>query len=240
MPIRAGQCRGAGGVGVDEAALLNSIGAFYGLNETSGSGRIDGSGNGYTLADVGTVPRVTGKVGYGASFNGANQVLWRASALGLRATSSYFTITAWVNISTNNGVNTIVAKRGDAPIEYEVFYDGIDEKLRLRCSADGFALKFVETTMALDSWQFIVAEIDLANTTLRLRVNDGAPVTAEGPASIWDGGQVFALGAAFTGVTGSNFCQGVLDAIGIWKRRLTPLEIAHLYNAGLGNEVFTG
>lgn len=219
-------------------SLLTNLSVAYNLEETTATAaRVDSSGNGLTLLCEGSPVRVAGKLGFASQFNGVNQAAHRVSAPALRATSAFFTITAWVKITTpNTNINTVVAKRGDAQIEYELFYDSVAERLRFRASVDGLVLKMVETVMGVDDWHFVTAVIDTDNDLLTLRVDDGAVITGAGPASVYDGGKDFAIGAAWSGVSGSNFLRGELDAIAIWKRALSEDEWNYLWRGGRGRQ----
>jgi hypothetical protein len=220
-------------------ALLNSLAAYWKLDEASGT-RADILGTS-DLSDNNSVGQTNGMLGYAAQFNGITQSLSHTDSATLSTGDIDFTIAGWVNLSSKSSIKVIAAKY-DTSVnqrEYLVWYDNTSDRFRISVSSTG--LSNAATTVSANNfgspstgtWYFITAWHDAGANTANIQVNNGPVDSASHFGGVLNSTSTFRIGANSEDI---QFFSGSIDAVGIWKRILTPTDKTTLYNAGAGNE----
>lgn len=229
----------------DSVTLLSSLAAFWRLEEASGS-RADVLGS-VTLSDINTVTSGVGKIGTAADFEIDNsEYLEAANSTLLNLQNVDFTLSAWVKMESKAGAasgNVIMGKHAaqSNQRQYLLFYDGSADRFRFVVSSDGNPGTGVNADVlgspALDTWYHVLAWHDAAADRIFIQVNGGGTNSAAHAGGAFSSSAKFRLGSLVDGAgTNTFFLDGLLDAVGVWTRVLTPAERASLYNAGAGQE----
>lgn len=203
---------------------MDSILAYWKMDEAGSVNRLDASGNGHTLAVNGTVNAVAGKINNGAEFNGIG-ANFLSNNDGVFSGAAPFTIFGW--LSTGVAAANVVAIGHYNP--------GLLQGWEiLQTAADRFAFRtdgnpdLVHTTPVTIGPFFLVI-VTVAVGTATIRVNNGADVSAALGA--------FANPAVTFRVGGNNAggsWGGVIDEVGVYNRVLSSAEKDALWNAGAG------
>ena len=208
-------------------ALIDDLLSYWSLDETTGT-RVDSHGSN-DLADNGGVSGTSGV----ATFDGSNDFLNIASNASLQMGDVDFSIVYFFRASNVSGARGHVAKVSAASgttWEYYLRTNGTELQFNI---SDGTNNGTAATTIANTTWYFVTAIHDSINDELRLYV-DGTLVDTEA----WTTGGLVSTGAFALGArpatSYAHFFAGDMDEVGIWKRALTPTEIADLYNDGNG------
>lgn len=220
-------------------AIIDNLLAYWELNEASGNA-IDAHST-HDLTDVNTVTSGTGKVGNARDFeSGASEHFLLASNADVQMGDEDFTIAGWVNAESapSSADMSVIQKTNGSDGEYFLQWRnaaGTDRFRFVVYGASGFGSEGVVTattfgTPSIATWYFLVAWHDSVNNQLGIQVNDGTADTASHAAGVFTGTADFQM----SGVTFSNFWDGLLDEIGIWGRILTAQEKTWLYNGGNG------
>lgn len=217
------------------------------------------TGFGEYAVDASGTTSVPAAVGHGQHIAGASGfhfAMYTAPALEHEAGS--FTWAGWMSVDAADGDidhqsdQTMLAKWNGipdttAPIdhrEYRIWHDHALSRLRFEVSADGLEgddhSKIVthQTAIERDQLYFVEAWHDANKGSINLRVSSQTE-RGEVASEPWRRG-VFA-GEADLDVGAQNTCtdahlQGVVDALGYWKRVLSERESAALWNDGAGLE----
>ena len=163
------------------------------------------------------------------NFDGTDGYIGTNISLNTLGISTTFSISCWVNISTNGNYDTIIA----APTSYAAWNTGF----ALYCNGSGIRFwveqwngsnQYVETaTLSTDQWYNITATFDTTNG-LKLYVNGSTLTTASG--TTIDG----LTNTIYIGSTGTNTTYGFIgntSPIHIYNRALLANEVLHNYNA---------
>jgi hypothetical protein len=215
-------------------ALTDDLISFWELNEASGA-RVDAHGDN-DLTDNNTVTAVAGVVGDAAEFELSNgEYLSHASNASLQMGNIDFTITGWFQIESNATTQKAVSKDDGFVEEYAIdctiggnfrFLAGYGTSATHNADLGGAA--------SLATWYFIVGWHDAAADTVNICADNGTPVSAStGGDAIVTGTTDFTLGRRSEAGLPFYF-DGLMDQVGIWKRKLTSDEITYLYNGGNG------
>lgn len=215
--------------------------AFWDMDESSGT-RQDSIGVN-DLADNNTVTTATAKVGANAAqFDSSNsEYLSIADNTALSMGDIDFTIACWVYLDDKSGFTTFVGKMTNNTNnrEYLVDYDTGNDRFRFLVSNDGIASATVLAnnlgSPSTATWYFIVAWHDSVNNTINIQVDNGTVDSTAHTTGVFDGASDFRIGALVNSLgTLTNFMDGRIDAVGIWKAVLTSGERTTLYNSGSG------
>lgn len=213
-------------------ALKENLIAHWSLEEASGSRADDIGGN--TLLDTNTVTSNPGKIGTAAQLTAASgEYLALADNAALSMGDIDFTVGAWVYLDTTASIMYVLSKLTAgtvAGIEYRLFYS-TGASLTFSVS-NGTTNTNVAAggVLVASSWYFAVGWHDSVANTVNIQLNNGTPVSAGHTVGAQDGVAPFHIGAA----NASNFWNGRLDQVGVWKRVLTTQERTDLYNGGAG------
>ena len=210
--------------------------AWWYFEETAGASRLDGSGNGNTLADTNTVGQSSDhKQGlYSAQFVAASsQRLSRASAdlsanypLKLSPTTA-FTIGGWFYCTNLPGTEMqLYAHAGSSPGLYISVRANNYIRVRVR---EGAVWPYVESNSAISAttWYHVVGRWD--GTHLHIFMN-GVKQTAE--VDVADVNEVDAV--LYLGTLGTTlYFNGLMDEWFAFSSALTDAQIADIYNYSL-------
>lgn len=243
MPIRH-QVRRAGAGRI--TSLYADLVGFWKLEETDGT-RFDASPNANNLTDNNTVTRQQGVRGFAAEFvraNSENLSIADNATLSMAAEQS-FSISAWVYLDalgSGDDERGIVCKgntsTGAALSEYHLRYIGSPTARFNILIGDG-TTNFVSLSAAafgapaLTTWYHLVAWHDAVANEVRIRVNDQFEDSVAYTFGSYDSADAMRIGGYSNN---TNFLDGRVDAVGIWKRTLTAAERSALYNGGRGRE----
>jgi len=116
--------------------------------------------------------------------------------------------------------------------EYLLIFNGTN--FQWFVSSDGTGNTSIVNTASISTatWYFLYCYYD--GTNIGLSVNNGTAATAAFSADIKDATTTFAIGADFVAGVASNFWNGRIGPVVIWKRTLTAAEQTYLYNSGTG------
>jgi hypothetical protein len=216
-------------------SLLDGLVAYYPLENLN-----DVSGNGLTLTNNNAVTFTAGKVVNAANFVAAShQWLSHADDALFRMGDIDFTIAAWVNLASK-GANTgqIAGKRFTGNLEYYLRWNVSSDRFNLEVSPDGANPSHIEATTfgspSLSTWYFVVAFHDSVNNLLGISVNNGTVDTTPYSTGVFAGTALFGIGCWTDFPNTSEFWDGLIDEVAIYKRLLAPSEQTALYNNGFG------
>lgn len=221
---------------LERHSLYRGLVAYWRFEEASGT-RYDASGHGNNLTSNNAVGQTAGVIKNAASFVAASsQYLSIPSNSSLQMGGSPFSLSAWVKLTGYTGTPGLVGKwtsTGNLK-EYLLFLQSPSYQFEFSVTNDGIGAGAARSnvtasnfgTLPLNTWTFVYCQYD--GTNLGISVNDTAMQTAacSGVASL---GAAFEIGA--DGNAGSNL-DGAMDEVGLWRRILSPAEVAILYNAG--------
>ena len=214
------------------ATLLNDLVAYWKLDEASGA-RADSAGAN-TLTDNNTVLGATGKIGLGALFAAATtEYLSSADNAALSMGDFDFTIGLWFNATTSLTQRTLIAK-GDGntsnATEYALYLTvGSLQFDVMNGSATG---SIASAALSLSTWYYALAWYDATANTVNLKINNVAVTPVSYGGGSYDSTHPFNIGR--WPVFNLWYYDGIIDEVGIWKRKLTDAEQTALYNSGNG------
>jgi hypothetical protein len=220
--------------------LVDGLVAFWDLNESSGS-RADSVGSSTLTEQGGSVSSATGKINNAAVFAGTNYLAVDDNTT-LSTGDIDFTLSGWAYLTSKSTSQGIAMKFNSTTNqrEYGIFYNQPTDRFRFTLSDTGGSgsghLPQLNAdslgSPALDTWYYVVAWHDAANNTMNIQVNNGSIDSMTWTSGVFDGTSKLYVGA----YTDANVISGRVDAIGLWKRILTPLERTELYKFGRGIE----
>jgi hypothetical protein len=202
------------------SSLLTGLAAYYPFETLT----LDATGHGNNLTNTNGVTQAAGKVGQAASFVAANsQQLQIASNLPLQINGDW-TWAGWFKPATLSGVyqNLFYAPN------VRVFLSGTTSQL----AADDLSHGGVSPgpTLSPGTWYFGWVQWDSATMMFRASVNNGTQASNAPGSPLSSGASFVHMGDNGSG----NYYGGLLDEVGVWNRKLTPAEMAALYNGGAG------
>ncbi len=222
-------------------AITDNLISYWELEEASGT-RNDSCGTNH-LADNNTVTQAAGKVGNAALFTKANnEFLSIASNTTLNMGDIDFTIVLWVWFTTVGGAGlapVMVSKAlGPSNSSYYVYYDVNSAHFRMALSPDGTDAALVDFpdtnsgAASASTWYFVAAQYDATANLAYLSVNNGTQTTQA------ETGGAFSSTASFRMSNLADdpnlYVDGLIDQVGLWKRKLSATELTYLYNSGNG------
>lgn len=222
-------------------ALKTSLVAHWKLEEASGN-RADSSGNGTTLTDNNTVTSNPGKVGTAAQFTAASsEWLSAADNASVSMGDIDFTVAAWLYY------DSLPAGNIPAVVKWSAGTDGLGDEYFLSTNGSNqfvFFLRNAANTangtvtgttfgaLSTGTWYYVMAGHDAANDLLFISVNNGARDTAAHTTGGRDGGANFTIGSWSGG--SSDFFNGRIDEVSLWKKVVTTTDRDSIYNSGNG------
>ena len=222
-------------------ALTDNLISYWTLDEASGT-RADSHGSN-DLTDNNTVASAAGKISNAGDFEKANnEYLSHADNADLSFSGADpFTISAWVNLESNDGTMNVVAKfnaAGDTGgyfLRYNQGLNRFDFRVGADDGASGTNLGQVQANNfgapSTATWYFLVAWHDPVNDVLGISVN-GTVNTNAHATNVFDDAGSFCIGRL--GDFNGQYWDGLIDEVGLWNRVLTSDERAELYAGGSG------
>lgn len=214
---------------VSTASLNTGLISFWKLDDLSDSGGTN------TLTNNHAATFVAGHIGNCVSLNGVNQSLSHASNASLQTGDVDWSISGWFFEASGAPGGSLVSKTdgGQATLEYAVAVGGGTIFFQIG-DAGGSVEAITTLTYAEDAWQFFCVQYNHATKILSASVNNGTSTTLDvSDLTIVTGNNRFTIGDDADG--GSPY-TGQIDAVGFWKKVLTPTEIGLLYASGAGIE----
>ena len=227
-----------------QSTLTNGLVSYWKLDETTGNSAADAIGR-KTLIAVNSPFFDSGKI-----FNGMHLAHWSkqylaisdATQTGLDITKD-MTINGWIKLDSSliGHHYGFVSKCDNSSRSWCFSFidnDGLVDQFYATISNDGGAgiggHLDLPTKFSTDVWYMVTVIYDSSNGTVSL-YRDGTLLGTTGgfPNSIFDGTAEFRIGWSNAPSDYDGF-DGVMDEIGIWNRKLSPIEIAALYNIGAG------
>ena len=234
-----------------EPASTLGLGAssFWRMEETGTVGRADLYG-GLPIAPwptnalgISSVPGVVGQAQWVDGPGGYH--FWRPTAPALNHGGGSFTWAGWMRLDSFYDDQTFVGKwnhSSSASREYLINFDRESGRFEFLVSSNGLSSGAVRVLhpepVELGVFYFLEAWHDAEARTINLRVGTQERRGAVA-ATPWTAGVFF--GGADLNFAAHNTCadahlHGVIDAVGFWRRALTPNESLRLWNGGLGWE----
>lgn len=218
--------------------ITDSLVAFWELEEASGT-RADAHGS-HDLTPQNAPPAAAGKVWNGVSLaHDSAQWLSAPDHADLSNFVAGWTLAAWVRpVPHASGIYLPFASKGDATggAEFVVaryFNDANAGKVSaFACTGAEFAglVEVVGGDLPDNELSLVIAWYDAARGQLCVQVNDG-PVTYAPFTGAWDSSGTFNIGQL---AGAGNYFNGLVDQVGLWRRPLSAVERAWLYNGGAG------
>lgn len=179
-----------------------------------------------------------GKFGSAGSFDGTNDYIDALDKTDFEfgATNSEMTLSAWIYPSTISpaAAMTIMSKYNSTSNREYIFQMSTTGKLTLSLSGDGASVTSLSSTSTLtaNTWQLVTVTFSAATGATRFYVNgalDKDGTIAVSP--IFTGTALFEIGATNKSTTTPDlFWSGSLDEVRVYRRVLSPAEIASLYS----------
>jgi hypothetical protein len=231
------------GGGAASPTLLNNLGAYWALEETSGD-RVD-SVNSYALTEVTDGAQIgteSGKPGTAINFNTTLNE-WCFATKANVGSSMYMQADTTVSFWTNpDGGSTTVSyilgiwEAGGNNRCWLIRYTDATDAIALLSSSSGAdtATQDLATSVA-DTWTHFALVWDEAGNEFEYFVNGSTVGTTSPPGTgIKDSTGNFVIGNFGNTPSTSTDFDGGLDEVGVWNRKLTAAEILSLYNGGAG------
>lgn len=198
------------------------------------------------LDATGAVPVTQGLTSLAAAFNGSSQYLSRpANDTALQMGDVPFTICAWAYLDQRNTRQTIVAKYDTTSNQREYWLlfrgDGTTQNFTFTVSSNGVSSALLNasnfgipgTAPDPSARYFVVAWHDPAANTTNIQVDDGVPNTLPHSAGVHVGTSRLYVGAR---PTPTDYFDGVIQRVGVWKRLLSADERTYLFNNKRGRD----
>ena len=211
-------------------AWTDNLIGYWKLEETAGPTADDAhSTNDGTYYTSGITYDQTGKINKCVTFDGANGKITLPDNADTQFETSDFSIVAWAFPTAFGALwKTIIGGESGAFTmgTYNTGGAFFCDKIDLWAGPN------TGQTLTIDTWNFICVVFDSTATTNNITINiNGTPATGTFNVDFTAGAASNLIGVQI-GTTA--YFTGLLDEIGIWKRKLTTDEVTALYNSGNG------
>ncbi len=224
--------------GIDEfeidtgATLQNGLVAYWKLDEAYAGGVRKDSYLTNHLKHVNAPAPVAGKKGNAANFiSTKSQYLKLDDLIYIRTDDGNFSIAGWFNAAAI-GNGRVVANR-----YWDGLYHGYDLQVvsnqRLRFHLGDSELQS-SVVYNLGQWHFFVIWYDISDGKMYMQIDNGV---VDSMNQLGDRAVLPSVATPFTigNDAYSDYFDGMIDEVGMWKKVLTAQERADLYNSGSGN-----
>lgn len=229
---------------VSAGVLEGNLVSYWGFNESSGNAADSKGSN--TLTNNNSTAYATGKQGNGADFEASssnNFSITDASQSGLD-TMSDLTVAFWLKRESTGSqaiFGQIDGNAGASGRAWAIYVEANTASSFDLLISDGTTAtwKYVEPSWSTATWYHCAVVHDHSAGNAKFYINGvqfgstqtGLPTAAINTSSTID----WMAGAAFnTSPSKSNYLDGLLDELGVWKETLSPEAINALYNGGTG------
>lgn len=230
----AGGASGGSGVAADGALTVDLV-AYWSFEEVDPAPFVlDQHGdNDLTLTNAATL--TSGHVGNALTLNSAlSQYATINDNAALSMGDIAFTTAGWAKQTSASGNQGVWSKYRGAgnQREYYLFWNNAGNQYQWLVSPDG-STTASRTFGALTqtNWNHLLAYHDPTGNVIGIRANGGAASTTAHTTGVFDGTAPFRVGVDGDA---SQFYNGQIDELGVWKRLLLDAEVTFLYNAGDG------
>ncbi|MFI7617181.1 LamG-like jellyroll fold domain-containing protein [Nonomuraea terrae] len=196
--------------------------AAYGMNEGSGTGVADSSGNNNAGLATATSWQ-NGKYGKALSFNGTSSWVTVQDAVSLRLTTG-MTLSAWVNPASVAGWSPVVSKELSADgVSYTMYAanGGSAPSGWVQTSPEDFSTVDSFEPLPVNTWSHLALTYD--GTALRLFANGQQVAEIDQSGSLYDDGSPLRIGG--NAIWEGEFFNGLIDEVRIYNRAQTAAEI---------------
>lgn len=210
------------------ALLSDNLTSYWKFDEASGNAS-DSTANAYTLTNQNSTAYTTGKLNNGISLVAASSKYFsRTNQYNAAAGSVSFWVKLTTNASVKGSENSFVCWDNNSGSQgVYITQAQASNKITYGFGAGGVQLTGT-TALVISTWYHIVAVWDATSTILY--VNGVADVTGAA-VTYANGNTTIYVGTDSSGGQ-TRFCNGVIDELGIWSRKLTSTEVTSLYNSG--------
>jgi large repetitive protein len=203
---------------------------WWPMTQTSGTSITDASGTG----NAANASNVTWN-GTAGVFNGSSSAAVTSGPV-LNTAASY-TISAWVYETSASTAQTFVAQLGTQSSSFLLQNDPGTDKWRFAVTnADVASPTYTgveSTTIALNTWTYLVGTYNTSTGSISLSVNNATPVSATFTSG-WSSSGALAIGRNVQGGTAAQYTNGQIANVQVYPRVLSSLEIGTLYTNGRG------
>jgi hypothetical protein len=196
-------------------------------NDESGNGN-DGVVNGATLSED-----RFGNAAHAYNFNGLDNFIDLGSSSSLNSLDTNFTISAWINDFSTEGLSTIIACHA-ADVNWRYLLRSIGDSISsgfVRVDINNWADNHTSAgTIESNIWTniTIIRNDNLFQTFINGTLSSSIDVPLT-PIGGYSENAITKIGVAWPSAPNFEYFQGLLDDIGIWNRALTPEEVQELY-----------
>lgn len=205
--------------------------AYWKFDDGTGTTAIDASGNNHNATLSGGASWVSGNIGTKAMRVNATATGLATASGPVVNTANSFTVSAWVNLSSVSGYQTVVSIAGTNVAGFYLGLRGDTGSLSFaRLASDatvGASVVAAPSAPSTGTWYHIVGVNDAAAHTLELFV-DGVSVGSVGYASGWTAGGDTLIGHGFYGGNHVDYVNGSIDEVQFFSSALTAAQIAVL------------
>jgi alpha-L-arabinofuranosidase len=205
--------------------------AHWAFDDGSGTTAVDSSGNSHTGTLGSGVSWVTGNVGASAvSLNGTSSAVVTANGPVVNTAGS-FTVSAWVDLASLSGYQTIVSIAGNNVAGFYLQLRGDTGTFafsRLSSDADGTPT-YVDspTNPVIGTWYQLVGVDDAAAGTMTLYV-DGQSMGTTAFTSGWAATGNTLIGQGFYSGAATDFTDGSIDDVQLFSSALSAAQVVAL------------
>lgn len=205
-------------------ALIEGYTAYWKLDEISGNGIIDSSGNGISGTLVNGPILVPGKVGDALDFNGVNNYVIISDTSSLSTNS--FTIEVWVyprQVSSTGNYQHIISKSTNPPVQGYCIEINPDGYFNFWSGDGSNADQLISPNKIIpNNWFFLVATY---NGTTKSFYENGLPIDSYN-AAINQANIPLEFGAM---PNVGNYFNGIIDDVKFYNYALTPEQVTIEY-----------
>lgn len=213
------------------AALIDNIGAYYKIDEGTGTTTANAVSSRYNLEMLNTPTWVTGIINNATKFNGVDEYM-RNSTFSMGTTTTP-TFSIWINVTDfANNLETAISWTNAANNGLGIEKTGSSNQFSL-WAYDGTWRESRTGILSANTWYHIVATF---NGTHQLLYVNGVLVDFDvNTGVIVPSSEVLFMGYHTVGGADRYF-KGIIDEVGIWNVSKSQTEVTELYNNGLANQ----
>jgi hypothetical protein len=209
------------------SSLLTGLVAYYKLNERTGTNANDTVNNHDGTTTNATINQ-TGKLDRAYSFDANGDYVTLPDHADLQMNTSDFSIACWVNLTGGDASWRGII--GGEVGSFAMGTYGASPPILQIAKVDAAGSTASTLQVSTGSWHFICISFDTDATT------NNAVLYVDGNTQTITFNNDYTTNASTNIIGGiksnTNLWYGLIDEVGIWKRSLTPTEVASLYNSG--------